>query len=83
MRFSYEKCTHAPAVRFSKKASPGSAKALFRTVVSIAAGELLFHDIDPGRIPFKRFGCMDVGLKCGGWGHAVMALSIQESDMPA
>jgi len=33
-----EKCTPVPAVRFSKKAPPVSAKALFWTVVSIAAG---------------------------------------------
>ena len=33
-----EKCTPVPAVRFSKKSSPVSIKALFWTAVSIAAG---------------------------------------------
>ena len=43
------------------------------------AGELLFHDIDPGRMRFKRFGCMDVGLQCGGWGHVVLELSVRDA----
>lgn len=48
-----------------------------------AAGELLFHGIDPEKMRFKRFGCMDVGLQCGGWGHAVMELSVQDASTPA
>lgn len=44
-----------------------------------AAGELLYHDVDPHKMRFKRFGCMDVGLQCGGWGHAVMELHVQEA----
>ena len=43
-----------------------------------AAGELLFHGIDPANMRFKRFGCMDVGLQCGGWGHAVLELGVQD-----
>ena len=44
------------------------------------AGELLFHDIDPDRMRFKRFGCMDVGLQCGGWGHVVLELKVQDAE---
>jgi hypothetical protein len=38
LRLSCEKCTPVPVVRHAKKASPVSAKALFWTAVSIAAG---------------------------------------------
>ncbi len=46
-----------------------------------AAGELLFHGIDPEKMRFKRFGCMDVGLQCGGWGHAVLELSVRDASL--
>lgn len=44
------------------------------------AGELMFHGIDPNRMRFRRFGCLDVGLQCGGWGHVVMELTVREPD---
>jgi len=37
-----------------------------------AANELFYADVDPNKMRFKRFGCTDVGLRCGGWGHIVM-----------
>ena len=42
-----------------------------------AADEMLYHGIDPQHMRFKRFGCMDVGLQCGGWGHLVLELSVR------
>lgn len=45
-----------------------------------AAGELLYHGVNPDKMRFKRFGCMDVGLQCGGWGHAVLELRVQDAD---
>lgn len=45
-----------------------------------AAGELLYQGVDPDRMRFKRFGCMDVGLQCGGWGHAVLELRVQDAE---
>jgi len=41
-----------------------------------AAGELLHHGVDPEQMRFKRFGCLDVGLECGGWGHVVMEIKV-------
>ena len=29
---------------------------------------------------FKRIGCVDIGLKCGGWGRNVMELKDIEID---
>jgi hypothetical protein len=43
-----------------------------------ALAELLYAGIDPNEMRFKRFGCVDVGIKCGGWGHVVMELSVEE-----
>jgi uncharacterized repeat protein (TIGR04076 family) len=43
-----------------------------------AANELLYAGIDPNEMRFKRTGCIDVGVKCGGWGHIVMELRVEE-----
>lgn len=45
-----------------------------------AAGELLYHGVNPDKMRFKHFGCMDVGLQCGGWGRAVLELRVQDAD---
>lgn len=41
-----------------------------------AVAELFYAGVDPNQMRFKRFGCPDVGLKCGGWGHIVMEISM-------
>jgi uncharacterized repeat protein (TIGR04076 family) len=43
-----------------------------------AANELIYAGVDPNEMRFKRVGCSDVGLKCGGWGHIVMELRAEE-----
>lgn len=40
------------------------------------ANEMLFAGIDPNSIRFKRAGCFDVGLECGGWGRIVLELQV-------
>jgi uncharacterized repeat protein (TIGR04076 family) len=45
-----------------------------------ALAELLYAGINPNEMRFKRFGCVDVGIKCGGWGHIVMELSVEDRD---
>jgi uncharacterized repeat protein (TIGR04076 family) len=45
-----------------------------------ALAELLYAGINPNEMRFKRFGCPDVGVKCGGWGHIVMELSVEDRD---
>ena len=40
--------------------------------------ELTFAGVDPNSARFKRVGCSDVGLKCGGWGHIVMEVRVED-----
>ena len=42
------------------------------------ANEMLFAGIDPNTIRFKRAGCFDVGLECGGWGRIVLELRVED-----
>ena len=45
-----------------------------------ASNELFYAGIDPNEIRFRRTGCFDVGVQCGGWGHMVMELSVEDRD---
>jgi len=42
------------------------------------ANELFYAGVDPNEMRFKRAGCFDVGLKCGGWGRVVMELRVEK-----
>jgi len=41
-----------------------------------AAQELVYAGVDPSEMRFKSVGCVDVGLKCDGWGKVVMKLNV-------
>jgi uncharacterized repeat protein (TIGR04076 family) len=43
-----------------------------------AINELVYAGVDPNEIRFKRAGCFDVGVDCGGWGHIVMEVRVEE-----
>ena len=43
-----------------------------------AVGELLMAGVDPNEMRFKRTGCFDVGVKCGGWGRIVMECRVKD-----
>jgi uncharacterized repeat protein (TIGR04076 family) len=43
-----------------------------------AANELFYAGIDPNEMRFKRAGCFDVGVQCGGWGRIVMELKVED-----
>jgi uncharacterized repeat protein (TIGR04076 family) len=45
-----------------------------------AANEMLYAGVDPNEICFKRAGCFDVGLQCGGWGRVVLELRVEEQE---
>lgn len=45
-----------------------------------AANELFYAGVDPNEMRFKRGGCFDVGLKCGGWGRIVMEVKVQDRE---
>ena len=43
-----------------------------------ATQELFYADVNPNEMRFKRIGCVDVGVNCGGWGHVVMEVRVEE-----
>jgi len=43
-----------------------------------AATELFYAGADPNEMRFKRVGCSDVGLECGGWGHISMEIRMED-----
>ncbi|MDD5312778.1 MAG: hypothetical protein PHO26_07070 [Dehalococcoidia bacterium] len=44
----------------------------------IAVAELMYAGVDPNKMMFRRFGCPDVGVRCGGWGHTVMEVRVED-----
>ena len=50
----------------------------FMPTLIYAAQELFYAGVDPNEMRFKRTGCVDVGVNCGGWGHIVMELRVEE-----
>jgi len=43
-----------------------------------SSNELFYAGVDPNEMRFKRTGCFDVGLQCGGWGRVVMEISVED-----
>jgi uncharacterized repeat protein (TIGR04076 family) len=43
-----------------------------------ATNELVYAGVDPDSLRFCRTGCFDVGVRCGGWGHIVMEVRVEE-----
>jgi uncharacterized repeat protein (TIGR04076 family) len=43
-----------------------------------AANELAYAGVDPNALRFRRTGCFDVGVKCGGWGRVVMEVRVED-----
>ena len=42
------------------------------------SNELLYAGVDPNEMRFKRAGCYDAGVQCGGWGRIVMELRVED-----
>jgi uncharacterized repeat protein (TIGR04076 family) len=63
-----------------------SPKRICIYALSLIAGliftsnELSYAGIDPNQMRFKRAGCFDVGVQCGGWGRIVIELSVEDRD---
>lgn len=47
-----------------------------------SAGELYLAGVDPNAMRFRRAGCFDVGVRCGGWGRVVLELSVKDRGKP-
>ena len=46
------------------------------TQAIFAIHEMIYAGLDPNDILFKRGGCYDVGLECGGWGRIVLEAKV-------
>ncbi|MFC1669167.1 hypothetical protein ACFL20_02165 [Spirochaetota bacterium] len=46
--------------------------------VIFAGNELVYAGVNPNEIRFKRAGCFDVGVKCGGWGRIVVEFKAEQ-----
>ena len=42
------------------------------------ATEFLYAGADPNEMRFKRAGCFDVGVVCGGWGRIILELKVED-----
>jgi len=42
------------------------------------AHELFYAGVNPNDMRFKRVGCVDVGIHCGGWGRIVMEIRMED-----
>ena len=42
------------------------------------SNELFYAGVNPNEMRFKRTGCFDVGVRCGGWGHIVLEMRVEE-----
>ncbi|MHA2074075.1 MAG: hypothetical protein ACXACU_00315 [Candidatus Hodarchaeales archaeon] len=45
-----------------------------------AAQELFYAGTDPNEMRFKRVSCIDIGLKCGGWGNVLMEFNMVDRE---
>jgi uncharacterized repeat protein (TIGR04076 family) len=43
-----------------------------------ASNELFYAGVDPNEMRFKRAGCVDVGVQCGGWGRIILELRVED-----
>lgn len=42
------------------------------------AHEMIYAGVDPNSMRFKRTGCFDTGVRCGGWGRIVMEIKVED-----
>ncbi len=50
------------------------------TGLIFTSNELLYAGVDPNEMRFKRTGCFDVGVECGGWGRIVLELRVVDRE---
>jgi len=75
-RFTFDAFGNLLTEHCPKKVCGYSLNAALMMVFS--ANEMLFAGLDPNQIRFKRSGCFDVGLECGGWGRIVLELRVED-----
>jgi uncharacterized repeat protein (TIGR04076 family) len=48
------------------------------TPLMYASSELFYAGVDPNEMRFKRAACLDVGVRCGGWGRVVFEIRMKD-----
>jgi uncharacterized repeat protein (TIGR04076 family) len=46
----------------------------------VVVNELFYAGVDPNETRLNKVGCFDVGVRCGGWGHIAMAVTVQDRE---
>lgn len=66
----------------SKMAPPKICAFIMPNMTQMVYGiqELLYAGVDPNELAFKRAGCFDVGVRCGGWGHVVIEARVMDRE---
>ena len=77
-RFYFDGAGNLLTDRGPKKICGYSLNAALMLVFT--ANEMLYAGVDPNQIRFKRAGCFDVGLECGGWGRIVLELRVEDRE---
>lgn len=49
------------------------------TAMIFSSNELFYAGVNPNEMRFKRAGCFDVGVQCGGWGRIILEISMTEN----
>ena len=47
-------------------------------LATFSAQEFIYSGLDPNKLKFRRLGCFDTGITCGGVGHVAVEFSAQE-----
>ena len=75
-KFYFDGAGNLLTERCPKKVCGYSLNAAMMMVFT--ANEMLYAGVDPNQIRFKRAGCFDVGLECGGWGRIILELRVED-----
>jgi len=75
-RFLFDGAGNLITSRCPRRICIYALQALGRLI--FATNELAYAGVDPDSLRFRRTGCFDVGVKCGGWGHIVMEVRVQD-----
>ena len=46
----------------------------------VVANELFYAGVDPNDMRLNKVGCFDVGVRCGGWGHIAMEVTVRDRE---
>ena len=75
-KFYFDGAGNLLTTRCPKKICVYALSATASMIFSV--GELILAGVDPNEMRFRRAGCFDVGVQCGGWGRIVLEVSVKD-----